>query len=248
MRRDLLTFRPSPGVETLLADIERETGTQVLLREGRFPDHDRRASARGGVDAWQPYVEINTQRKSAFDEHSLAHELLHIKRFCLDEVYRLETRSRVPGFPRRVDEELMVDDVTNQIEHVAFFPELDKLGFDPHRLADDWHRGNLEVGWTAMTGDVVKSWTVLKVAFAEVLGRDRVLAEKVQDMYEASVQGSKMKGREVAKVLRPESLRDRKRQRRVYLSLLHAAGVPPRALLLQRFDFSNRKTVGEEVP
>lgn len=133
MKGILLSFPVSTAIRELAVEIERSLGDEIVLREGDFDRLDEPASAQGGFDEWIPHVTVNRRIRDQFDEHALAHELLHMRRF-INGAFSLETPETVAGIQNNDAKmrKAFANDVTNQIEHVAIFPQHERFGFNPH--------------------------------------------------------------------------------------------------------------------
>lgn len=251
MDKNLLPFKLSKPVEELIDTLELQIGSEIILKELYFPTYDEKTSARGGFDNWAPFVGININMRQAFDEHTLAHELLHIKRF-FEGAYILETPDRLSGRDDSDARKRMqfVDDVTNQIEHVAIFPELISYGFDPHKLANEWKRNQIKA-WSfppSQWGPVAHSWTCIKVGVAEHIGSDKALNEEYKACFRKIDPDAVMKGEKIAKCISRWGLKKQYNMKRLYKQMLKLADVPKNQLLLKQLDFKCKKERLEKIP
>ncbi len=239
-----LPFELSEPIRELINKIEQLAQTEIRLREGEFNRFDEPSSVQGGFDQWMPHVTVNRLRRSEFDEHGLAHELLHIKRF-LGGAPILETPDALTGI-NSVDAEnrkAFVDDVTNQIEHIAIFPELEKFGFDPHEEAEGWKARQIEDlrdPSGKQFGPVDRSWLAIKVGVGEFLGRSVEMKAAYREAIRQVVPAAIEQGDEIAGLIRRYGVAKPYNLRRLYEKMLRTAGVPKRSLLLKELSFSSK--------
>lgn len=239
-----LPFRLSKLIRELIKEVEHLARTEVLLREGEFNRFDEPASVQGGFDKWVPYVTVNRLKKEEFDEHGLAHELLHIKRF-LGGALILETPDALTGINTSDAEhrKAFVNDTTNQIEHIAIFPELEKLGFNPHTNVEEWKTRQIESirdSTGKQFGPVDRSWFAIKVGVGEFLGRSATTNYAYREAIRKVVPEAIDQGDEVAGLIRRYGVSKPYNLRRLYEQMLRAAQVPQRALLLKELNFATR--------
>lgn len=239
-----LPFEVSEPIRELIKQVEQLARTEIRLREGEFNRFDQPASAQGGFDHWMPHVTVNRLRRNEFDEHALAHELLHIKRF-LGGAPILETPDALTGI-NSVDAEnrkAFVDDVTNQIEHIAIFPELEKFGFDPHENVERWKAHQIESlrdPHGKQFGPVDRSWLAIKVGLGEFLGRSVEMKAAYREAIRQVAPAAIDEGDEIAGLIRRYGVAKPYNLRRLYEQMLRTAEVPRRALLLKELNFSSK--------
>lgn len=247
-----IPFAVSTPVRSLIAEIEQLAANEVLIRDGEFNRFDEPAAVMGGLERWVPHVTVNVQRREAFDEHGLAHELLHIRRFLLGAV-SLETPDAVAG-TQGVDSEnrkAFANDVTNQIEHIAIFPQLVELGFEPHAHADEWKErqiAELSESTNRQFGPVDHSWAAVKLAVSEFLGRSLEVRARYAAAFDRFSPQARVKGAEIAKSIRWHGLLRSHNLLDVYREMLATAGVPKHALLMKQFDFKRKIETLKPIP
>jgi len=252
MNTSSLPFRVSDNVAELITVIERGTGAEILLREAEFTQFNESSSVRGGFDNWVPHVTVNPSHRDEFDEHGLAHELLHLTRF-LDGVPSLETPNTVAGVSSKdasVRKAFAVD-VTSQIEHIAIFPRLVELGFDPHEQADRWKRRQIEAlatGFEAPPGPVDFSWLAIKIGVSPFLGRSEDVQLKHRDAIDRLAPQVIGLGDEITALIKRFGVAKPYNVTRLYQQMLRAANIPKGALLLKVLDFRNRSETLDTVP
>lgn len=247
-----LPFSVSDSVANLISVIERTAGVEVVLREGEFDRFDEPASVQGGFDNWVPHVTVNRSRRTEFDEHGLAHELLHIKRF-LEGAPSLETPEAVASVVGRDAEvrKAFVSDVTNQIEHVAIFPQLVEIGFNPHKQADGWKQRQIEAlrgGFQNTPGPVDFAWLAVKIGTSGFLGCSNAVQQEYRSTIHAVAPHVLVMGDEIAGFITRYGLAKAYNLRRLYQQVLYTAGVPKHALLLKELNFRTHTESLEPVP
>lgn len=248
----LLPFPIKDSTKKLIDDIESSLGVEILLREQEFDRFDNMATASGGFDDWVPHVTVNSQRKSEFDEHSLFHELLHIRRFY-NGAYILETPEFISG---KTDENACIlkafaNDVTNQIEHIAIYPEIVDAGFSPHVDYDNWKLRQIEAFTktpNAKYGSVEVSWLSVKLGVAEFLGESKEIHAQYCAAIVQEVPDALPRGHEISKIIRRFGVIKQYNLKRLYELMLRASGVPKRALLLKQFNFMEKTDTLEPIP
>ena len=249
-----IPFCLSDGVRKLLEQVEQKADTVVILREREFSSFDDHACASGGFDEWTPVVSINKARREEFDEHSLAHELLHIKRF-LQGVHSLETPEMVQGIDSNDARirKAFANDLTNQIEHAAIFPQLVELGFDPHKQADEWKRSQiadirLEEQHQHLPTSVQYAWSGAKVGISPFLGASAELQREYRTALSSVAPGVLNVGDNVTAVIKRYGFSNPYSLRRLYIGMLRAVGVPKRAFLLKQMNFRLQRESLELIP
>lgn len=247
-----LPFSIRAETRRLIADVEKMAGTEIVLRESEFVKFDEAAAVSGGFDSWVPHVTVNRQRADSFDEHGLFHELLHIKRF-LEGAYILETPEFVDGATGQdaAIRKAFANDVTNQIEHIAIFPSLERAGFNPNAQYDTWKMSQVEAfaaNPDAKYGPVEIAWLSIKAGISDILGESREVHDQYCAAIRKEVPGAFERGTEVARLIRRYGVEKPYNLRRLYEVMLRAAGVPKRGLLLKKSDFKERSDSLEPIP
>lgn len=244
MDKSVLNFELSEQVNNLIQNLESQIGSEINIKKINFPAKDMHATACGGFDNWTPFIGINIQLREKFDEHALTHELLHIKRF-FEGAYILETPDRLNGRNDTDSQNRIkfVDDVTDQIEHIAIFPELISYGFDPNKLADEWKKNQIkDISLVSSKwGPVDHSWACIKVGVAEHLGSDKKLNEEYKACFQKVDPDSIKKGIEIAKSISKWGLKKEYNMKRLYKQMLELANIPKNVLLLKQLDFDLKK-------
>jgi len=195
---------------------------------------------------------VSADRRSEFDEHGLVHELLHIQRF-LDGAFALETPETVAGI-RGGDADVrkaFANDVTNQIEHVAIFPQLRKMSFDPDSLADDWKRRqihSLASDKAEKFGSLDKTWLSIKIGISGFLGKSTEIQDEYRSALSRVMPDAISAGDEIAQLILRLGVEKQYNLKRLYQVMLRTAGLPKRALLLKQFDFKTHTERREAIP
>lgn len=233
----------------LIKLLEQKTGSEIIVKEMDFTANDAKANARGGFVSFKPFVDINRARREFFDEHSLAHELLHIKRF-LEGAYFLEAvglgnRSKIDCNNLRA----FASDVTNQIEHIAIFPDLIAYGFNPCELANEWKRDQIKdfSSKPAKWGPVDHSHACIKIGVGEFLGVDKNLHDEYKKCFAGVDMESVRKGEEIAKEIQKRNLNNLVSLKRLYKQVFKIAGIPKGDFVLKQLDLANNMEKIENI-
>lgn len=247
-----LPFSIREPIRELVAEIEESLGEMILLREGNFDRFDEHASAQGGFDEWIPFIMINRRLRDQFDEHALAHELLHIRRL-INGAFSLETPETVAGVCGNGSDnrKAFANDVSNQIEHVAIFPQLECLGFDPHVQAEQWKQRQIEQLAKAQKdkfGPVDISWLAIHVGVSVFLGKSTMVQRAYIDAISALSPESIERGKEVSALIRRLGIAKPYNLERLYRMMLRSTGVPKGALLLKKLNFRSKSETRDPIP
>lgn len=254
MNINLFSFEPRAEIKNLIKTLEEKMNCEIDFRTGLFPTEDENASARGGFDNWSPFVMLNSNLSSRFDEESLLHKLLHIKRF-FEGALILGTKDEFTSI-RNSDQNnriSFVRDVTNQIEHTVIFSELEKYGFFPSTQADNWKISQINKYTNTPPnkwGPVDHAWACIKIGVGENIGKDKDIQKRYIDSFAKIDKKTENAGLEIGKILATwipkasclDSSKKAYDYRRLYQRILTTANVPKKSpLFLKKLNFANKK-------
>jgi hypothetical protein len=254
MNAKLFNFYPRSEVLDLIKQLEERMNSEIDFRIGSFPEEDVKATAKGGFDNWSPFVMVNFDLKSKFNEEDLTHELLHIKRFLEGALILGTTDEFITERNNDQNNRIsFVRDVTNQIEHTVIFCELEKYGFSPHSQADDWKIAQINKFTNVFTnkwGEVDHAWSCIKIGIGENIGKNRNIQKEYINCFAKIDPQTEKAGLKIGEILgiwipKAHNVDLFKREydyRRLYQRILTTANVPRNSpLFLKKLNIDNKK-------
>lgn len=237
MNLEKLHFKIYPEILKLVHKAEQICGQEIEIRTVTLKLSEENASASGGFDKWRPFIGIN--KFEEFDEHALAHEVLHIKRFAQGAYI---CRSSSPEEPVRD----FANDVTNQVEHSVIFCKLEEYGFKPRVAANQWYERKIEelnASDPTTWGPVQETWVAFKAAAAFVLCESNSLAQNYYNLLATKSKKATLLSDKILSNWKCANLITSTGQVTFYRHFIKASQIPRQALYLVRLDVIERKEI-----
>lgn len=240
MDLEKLSFTIRPEVSELVNEVEQICGQPIELCEVKLGPSDEQASASGGFKDWRPYIGIN--KIDEFDEHALAHEILHIKRFA-EGAYICRSTSAGP-------QQDFANDLTNQTEHSVIFGKLEELGFTPRTDANEWYERKiteLSESDSSTWGPVQETWVAFKAAAAFLLCESDSLPREYYELLDKKSRTAALLSDKILEHWDRANLLTNAGQITFYRHFMRIAKIPKGALFLVQFDVAGRRERSIEI-
>jgi hypothetical protein len=158
---------------------------------------------KGGarVENGIPIVYINIE--NGLSEENIAHELLHLR-------FQYQGFPRT-NFPQGSLEALAAGELLSIMEHRILYPELENMGYDPHRsfatdvknkLVPEFEKDSPYPGWGRLMQECMFSIWYLRINL-EV--NDNNLIERIDNLYIEKAKKSRIIGKRLSNVIKQEN-------------------------------------------
>lgn len=225
-------------VQSLLKEVETWSALDVTITSNPNPPDPNDPFPEGPATRFSHDSAAIYLRSADSDPHGILHELLHLKRYWIEQIPALTTTSDIAGNKR------ITDQLDNELEHLVIVPLEANYGFEPF---EHWNQIE-ESHWTkypwpdATATFVRRRFCLMRWLSANML----VTREPVRDMARDCLVREGIWGE--AEAFRKKVLRVLSHKPSLASAAVRFLGLPHGDIALKQFDVRNRRLVYHPIP